>query len=159
MCWDYALSWCDPSITSRLESAGVSGPLFISLGQPDQLKKFLDLNPELNGAAALVDTTEDFAAYKAAGFNYMLGEKALDTPPDFKPPTTMGPRKWFSYMANVVSLAPAPKGGMKFGEVPEGVKVLGGTYALDGADITFSHMDEVPGATPEIEEVLASVGA
>ena len=136
----------------------------------------------------------------------MLGEKALDTPPDFKPPTTMGPRKWFSYMANVASLAPAPKvcitccldrnaqpcllsllccahhhsthptcpshtcayppsalthkqGGMKFGEVPEGVKVLGGTYALDGADITFSHMDEVPGATPEIEEVLASVGA
>jgi hypothetical protein len=38
-------------------------------------------------------------------------------------------------------------------------QVLGGTYAIDGNAVTFSHMDEVPGATPEIEEVLASVDA
>jgi len=70
----------------------------------------------------------------------------------------MGPRKWFSYLANVGSLAPVPK-DIKFGEVPEGVRVLGGTFGLDGTEVTFNHMDEVPGATPEIEEVLASVGA
>ena len=41
----------------------------------------------------------------------------------------------------------------------QGVRVLGGTYAVDGADVTFAHADEVPGATPEIETVLKAVGA
>ena len=40
-----------------------------------------------------------------------------------------------------------------------GVKVLGGTYAIDGDAVRFAHMDEVPGATPESEDVLAAVGA
>ena len=62
--------------------------------------------------------------------------------------------------ANVGQLAPVPKdGSLKFGDVPQGVRVLGGTYSVDGDAVTFAHMDEVPGATPEIEEVLASVGA
>jgi hypothetical protein len=67
--------------------------------------------------------------------------------------------KWFSYLKNVAQLAPKPSGGLKFGEVPEGVKVLGGTYAVDGDDVRFSHSDPVPGATPDIDAVLASVGA
>jgi hypothetical protein len=37
--------------------------------------------------------------------------------------------------------------------------VLGGTYALNGGAVVFSHEDEVPGATPEIEAVLKAVGA
>ena len=74
------------------------------------------------------------------GFNVMLGDKKLETPPDFKPPT-MGMGKWASYMRNVASLSPIPK-DMKLGEVPQGVRVLGGTYAVDG--------DEVPPlSTPE----------
>jgi len=148
-------------VTARLQAAGVAGPLFISVGQPEQLQQFLDLNPELNKASALIDDSEDFAAYKAAGFNYLMGDKPLETPPDFKPPKTMTAGKWWNYMRNVVELAPKPKGGskLKLGEVPPGVKVLGGTYALDGDAVTFSHMDEVPGATPEIEAVLKAVGA
>mmetsp|Transcript_5833 Transcript_5833/g.13565 ORF Transcript_5833/g.13565 Transcript_5833/m.13565 type:complete len:88 (+) Transcript_5833:606-869(+) len=86
----------------------------------------------------------------------MLGDKKLETPPDFKPPT-MGIGKWVKYMGNVASLSPIPK-DMKFGEVPQGVRVLGGTYALDGDEVVFSHMDEVPGATPEIAAVLKTVG-
>lgn len=58
----------------------------------------------------------------------------------------------------VGQLAPVPK-DIKFGEVPAGVKVLGGTYAIDGDAVTFSHMDVVPGATPEIDDVLSAVGA
>lgn len=59
-------------------------------------------------------------------------------------------------MTNVAQLAPASS---KFGELPAGVRVLGGTYAVDGDDVVFAHMDEVPGATPDIEEVLAALGA
>ena len=76
-------------------------------------------------------------------------------------PSAQGPRKWFTYLANVMEVSPIPedKSQLKLGDVPPGVKVLGGTYAIDGDDVVFSHMDEVPGATPEIEEVVASVGA
>lgn len=135
----------------------MAGPLFISVGQPEQLQQFLDINPELKDAKALIDDSADFAGYKSVGFNLMIGDKKLETPPDFKPPT-MGMGKWLSYLRNVASLSPVPK-DMKFGEVPQGVRVLGGTYAVDGDEVVFSHMDEVPGATPEIEAVLRSVGA
>jgi hypothetical protein len=136
----------------------VAGPLFISVGRPEQLQQFLDVNPELQDAKALIDDSADFAGYKAAGFNVLLGEKTLETPPDFKPPKAMGIGKWMAYMRNVASLSPVPK-DMKFGEFPDGVRVLGGTYAIDGDEVLFSHMDEVPGATPEISAVLKSVGA
>ena len=59
-----------------------------------------------------------------------------------------------------MSLSPIPKGAeMKLGDVPPGVKVLGGTYAIDGEAVAFSWQDEVPGATPEINDVLKAVGA
>ena len=105
-----------------------------------------------------VDDSPDFAGYRAAGFNLKLGEKQLEKPPDFKPPKAMGMGKWMTYLKNVGSLSPVPK-DMKFGEFPEGVKVLGGTYAISNDDVVFSHMDEVPGATPEISAVLKTVGA
>ena len=145
----------------------MAGPLFISVGQPEQLQQFLEINPELKDAKALIltlplpltlalalalspspsprpypepdpnqaliDDSADFAGYKSVGFNVMLGDKKLETPPDFKPPT-MGLGKWASYMRNVASLSPIPK-DMKFGEVPQGVRVLGGTYALDGDEV------------------------
>lgn len=144
-----------------MSRAGVAGPLFISVGRPEQLAQFLEVNPELKDAAALIDDSPTFEGYKAAGFNYLMGDKGLDTPPDFKPPKRMGPRRWLTYLQNVMELSPVPKdkSQLKLGEVPTGVKVLGGTYAIDGANVRFSHMDEVPGATPEIEDVLASVGA
>ena len=59
----------------------------------------------------------------------------------------------------MATLSPAPPGGLKFGgPVPTGVKVLGGTYAVVGDDVTFAHEDAVPGATPEIDAVLAAAG-
>jgi len=137
----------------------VGGPVFISVGQPEQLRKFLDLNPEISPSSALVDSSESFDGYASAGFNVMIGDKTLSSPPEFKPPKTMGGGRWISYLANTASLAPIPKSGLRFGQIPPGVKVLGGTYAVDGDGVVFSHMDEVPGATPEIEAVLAAVGA
>jgi len=136
----------------------VQGPLFISVGRSEQLASFMRLNPEIK-APMLIDDSPTFDAYRAAGFNYLMGDKPLDTPPDFKPPKTMSGGKWFSYLRNVMSLSPVPKDKkeLKFGEVPAGVKVLGGTYAIAGDEVVFSHADVVPGATPDIEEVIAAV--
>ena len=74
-----------------MQQAGVNGPLLVSVGRADQLAKFLELNPELKDAAALIDDSPTFEGYKSAGFNYLMGDKALETPPDFKPPVNMGP--------------------------------------------------------------------
>lgn len=116
------------------------------------------MNKELASAQALIDTSTDFAAYRQAGFNILLGDKKLDKPPDFKPPLNMGPRRWLSYLSNVAKLSPIPK-DLKFGDIPQGVRVLGGTYAIDDTAVTFSHNDPVPGAHADIDEVLAAVGA
>jgi len=139
-----------------MADSGVTGPLFISVGKPEQLDRFLSLNQELGLAKAVVDDSEDFSAYKAAGFNLLMGDKTLEQPPAFKPPKQMGLGKWFSYLRNVVDLAPKPAQGETF---PNGVKVLGGTYAINGNDVEFSWMDALPGATPEIDDVLKTVGA
>lgn len=40
----------------------------------------------------------------------------------------------------------------------QGVKVLGGTYVIDGDEVLFDHQDVVPGATPAISDVLAAAG-
>lgn len=158
MCWSYALEWRSSEVQARMARADISGPLFLSVGQPAQLKEFLSALPEFAGSMALVDTSEDFEVYHAAGFNQLLGDKMLDEVPDFKPPTNMGPRKWFTYMRNAITLAPIRKD--KTGEERiKGVKVLGGTYAIDGANVKFSHQDLVPGATPSIDDVLRSLGA
>lgn len=141
-----------------MSDAGVAGPLFISVGRPDQLATFLELNPELGSAKALIDDSPDFAGYKAAGFTNLLGDQELEEPPDFKPPKEMSLGKWWTYLRNVMALSPVPKEA-KLGEVPAGVRVLGGTYAIDGDEVRFSWADAVPGATPEIDEVLVAVGA
>jgi len=88
-----------------------------------------------------------------------MGDKALASAPAMEPPKRLTGGKWWSYLTNVKDLSPIPKAGLKLGQVPPGVKVLGGTYALDGEEVVFSHMDEVPGATPDIEAVLRAVGA
>jgi len=62
--------------------------------------------------------------------------------------------KWFSYLSNVAKVAPQAEAGAK--GVPEGVRVLGGTYVIDGGNVLFSHQDVVPGATPDLDEVFAA---
>ena len=80
----------------ELRRLNVAGPLLISVGEPSQLRRFFELNPELEGMPALVDPSETFDAYRAAGFTNLLGESVPETPPDFKPPKTMGGMKWLS---------------------------------------------------------------
>lgn len=131
------------------------GPLFISVGKPEQLQRFLEVNPEVDPSYALIDSSPTFEAYRSAGFINLLGDTKLEKAPDFKPPKTMTGGKWFSYIKNVATIAPKAE---KFGQVPEGVRVLGGTYAIDGDTVLFSHQDTVPGATPELKEVFSAAG-
>jgi hypothetical protein len=43
---------------------------------------------------------------------------------------------------------------MKFGEVPEGVLRLGGTFVVKGDKVLYQWNDRLPGDHPDIQEVL-----
>jgi len=60
---------------------------------------------------------------------------------------------WFSYLSSAAKLAPVPK-DMKFGEIPEGVLRLGGTFVINRDNILYRWSDRIPGDHPDIKEVL-----
>lgn len=135
-----------------MKSAGVAGPFFISIGDAEKLNKFLDLNPKVPRDSAFVDGYE-FAAYEAAGFGKLDGSDpdaakgAKLTPPNL----SMG--DWFKYTTNLMALSPVPK-DLKFGEIPEGVLRLGGTFVVDGDEVVYQWSDKIPGDYPEVDDVL-----
>ncbi|GAB5361217.1 hypothetical protein AAMO2058_000694500 [Amorphochlora amoebiformis] len=62
---------------------------------------------------------------------------------------------WWKYLSNVVKLSPIPKGEkIPFGQVPEGVKRLGGTFVVNGENIVYSWADGLPGDHPPVPEVV-----
>ena len=79
----------------------------------------------------------------------------------FSEPKLTAPRlsagAWWRYLTNVASLSPVPD-GLKFGEVPEGVLRLGGTFVVDDDTVRFAHADKFPGDHPAIADVLRAAG-
>ena len=45
----------------------------------------------------------------------------------------------------------------QFGQIPEGVTRLGGTFAIKDNDILYGYEDGVPGDHPDPDEVLRSL--
>lgn len=132
----------------------MNGPLFISIGDAEKLNKFLDLNPYIPREMAFVDGY-DFAAYEGAGFGRFDDESNKENIKDVRltAPELGGPSGWWRYLSNTVALSPVPK-GLKFGEVPEGVLRVGGTFVIQNDDILYRWNDNVPGNHPVIEDVL-----
>ena len=100
-----------------------------------------------------------FGAYEAAGFGVVGDDeeasKAAAKEVNFNP--GLGPQEWWNYLTSTAALAPIPK-DLKFGEVPQGVLRLGGTFVVSGdGEVLFAHADRLPGDHPEVEKVLAAV--
>ena len=100
-----------------------------------------------------------FAAYEAAGFGVPGDDeeatKQAAKEVNFNP--GLGPRQWWNYLTSTASLAPIPD-DMKFGEIPQGVLRLGGTFVVDANDeVLFAHADRLPGDHPEVDTVLAKL--
>mmetsp|Transcript_19141 Transcript_19141/g.51523 ORF Transcript_19141/g.51523 Transcript_19141/m.51523 type:complete len:142 (+) Transcript_19141:252-677(+) len=136
---------------SRLAAADVQGPVMVSIGNEMKLNTFLDANPEIPRDILFGDTTEDFAAYNSAGFG-KIGE--VTPPTQFNAPQGLD---FFKYMTTVAKVSPTDN--VKFGEFPEGVLRLGGTFVIDGDKVTFGWSDAIPGDEPEIETVMKAAGA
>jgi len=135
----------------------IAGPIFISIGDEEKLSAFLDKNPKVPIEQALVDDY-DFGAYKAAGFGRLEdtdkdeAKKALNSMT--APELGGGIKGWVDYFTTVMKVSPVPK-NMKFGEIPEGVIRLGGTFVVSGEKILYQWSDRVPGDHPDIKEVFA----
>mmetsp|Transcript_15592 Transcript_15592/g.48326 ORF Transcript_15592/g.48326 Transcript_15592/m.48326 type:complete len:135 (+) Transcript_15592:878-1282(+) len=122
------------------------------------MRKFLDLNPLVPREALFVDDSPTFNAYASAGFRN-IGEDQSATLADATkltaPKLTAG--AWWRYLTNVASLSPVPK-DMGWGEIPEGVLRLGGTFVVDDDSVRFAHADKFPGDHPAIADVLRAAG-
>lgn len=134
--------------------AGVSGPFFVSIGDSEKLDVFLRNNPNVPRRDIFVDDYS-FNAYKAVGFKSLTDAEQKEEAKKAKltrPNLDFG--QWVAYLSNVAKLSPIPK-DMKFGEFPEGVLRLGGTFVVNGDDVVYQWSDRIPGDHPDIDAVLA----
>ena len=115
------------------------------------MEKFLDLNPLVPRKSLFVDDSETFEAYSSAGFKNIGSDDMVDASKLQAPKLTAG--AWWRYLTNVAALSPVPK-NLKFGEIPEGVLRLGGTFVVDDDAVAFAHADKFPGDHPAIADVL-----
>jgi hypothetical protein len=132
----------------------IAGPLFISIGDEEKLNVFLDKNPFVPRDQAFVDDYE-FGAYNAAGFgrfDEQDKEVAKEAAKNMAAPD-LGLKGFWNYATSVSKISPIPK-DMKFGDIPEGVLRLGGTFVVQGNKVLYRWSDRLPGDHPDIEEVL-----
>jgi hypothetical protein len=137
----------------EMRKKGISGPCFISIGDAEKIKLFLENNPKVPRELMLVDGY-NFDAYNAMGYGRIAENKdlAIKGTMNMKAPS-MDFGKWFKYLSTVAKLAPVPEGSISF---PEGVTRLGGTLAVNGEEILYSYEDGVPGDHPQPSEVLSA---
>ena len=136
----------------------IAGPIFISIGDEEKLNLFLDKNPKIPRNQVFVDDY-NFDAYKSAGFGTFtdvdkdVAKNAMKNM--VAPKLDGGIIGWWKYLTNVIKLSPIPKdtSNMKFGDIPEGVLRLGGTFVVKDDEILSRWNDGVPGDHPNIQEV------
>jgi hypothetical protein len=129
----------------------IVGPLFVSIGDEEKLRIFLDKNPCVPTEQAFVeDDLTNFSAYTAAGFG-RFDKQDPDVAKQVKLTAPIG-INWWSFATSVTKVSPIPK-NLKFGEVPEGVLRLGGTFVIKGDTILYKWSDRLPGDHPDIQEV------
>jgi hypothetical protein len=152
-CWSYVHQW--KLVQHEMVEAGIEGPIFVSIGDPDRLNTFLSKNPELPSDKFFVDGY-DFAAFKEAGFGrFDEKPKSITANVKAKPAAFGGPKGWWIFLTSFIPLAPVTP-DMKFPEklTPEGLFWVGGTFVVAGDDITYRWDDRISGDHPDAIDVL-----
>jgi len=124
----------------------------VSIGDAQKMQNFLDQNPNVPSDQMFVDDYS-FGAYETVGFKKFTDTDKEEAKKVKLAAPELSFKQWMSYLGNAGKLAPIPK-DMKFGEFPEGVLRLGGTFVVDGDEVLYQWNDRVPGDHPDIEEVL-----
>jgi hypothetical protein len=113
----------------------------------------MEKNPYIPRDSAFVDGY-GFDAYKAAGFGRFddVDKEVIKEATKNMSAPDIGLSGWWNYFTSVGKVSPIPK-DMKFGEIPEGVLRLGGTFVVKGNKILYRWSDRLPGDHPDINEV------
>jgi hypothetical protein len=151
-CWSYAKEWSN--YQADVVDANISGPFFVSIGDTEKLNTFLDINPYLDRNKVFVDDFTEFAAYNALGFGrFDQTDKEVAKQVKLSAPSIGSLKVWWDYFRNLNTLSPVPK-GLQWGQIPEGVLRLGGTFVIRGDDVIYRWDDRLPGDHPDIKQVL-----
>lgn len=102
------------------------------------------------------DGLASFPAYDAVGMgsldNLMENkEQTKEASKKVGAPNLGGPGAWWKYVTNVMKVSPVGSSGST-----EGVKRLGGTFVLNGSEVTYAYADPLPGVEAPIEDLLAA---
>jgi hypothetical protein len=142
-------------VLERLKTLNLAGPIMVSPGTPEKLRKFLEVNPSITGPSFFVDDSANYGAFKNMRFGSLDDEPPKEAVDAMRAPD-LGWDGWLTYLGNVVSLSP-----IRDGEdgVPEGVKLLGGTIVLSGDKVVYASADRLPGDYPAPAAVLREIEA
>lgn len=139
----------------RLKTLNLAGPIMVSPGTPEKLRKFLEVNPSISGPSFYVDDSSNYGAFKSMRFGSLDNTPPKEAVDAMRAPD-LGWDEWLTYLGNVAGLSP-----IRAGEdgVPEGVKLLGGTIVLSGDRVVFASADRLPGDYPAPAAVLREIEA
>lgn len=150
-CWAYANDWCKFQQSDDFQSIEYR-PLFVSIGDSDKLRKFLELNPAVPSDRIFVDDYKTLDAYKSLKFPNFTDLKVNDAKGmKLRFPKLSFADSW-KYMTNVASISPVDN--VSSG-LPESVLKNGGTFVIQNDEVIFQWFDKVPGDYPNPSDVLA----
>jgi hypothetical protein len=134
--------------------AVVDGPWFVSIGNPNKLQKFLELNPDVPSKQIFIDDYNSLKLYNAVGFGKFTDISGEDLKSAKVRIPNIGPATWMKYATNFLSISPLE--GSRFLEsgLPEGGLKNGGTFVIKGSDVIYQWFDTIPGDYPNPEDVL-----
>mmetsp|Transcript_39282 Transcript_39282/g.111389 ORF Transcript_39282/g.111389 Transcript_39282/m.111389 type:complete len:271 (+) Transcript_39282:3-815(+) len=152
-CWAQAREWTEPETLERLSRLGLAGPILVSVGTPEKLRKFLELNPTVPRGRIFVDDSDSHDAFKAMGFG-KIGDRFPENPETLRvrlPGAGLDPGSAFNLVTNGHWLSPVKSLGQG---VPEALALLGGTLVFTRERMLHASGDRVPGDYASPGEVL-----
>mmetsp|Transcript_35163 Transcript_35163/g.84861 ORF Transcript_35163/g.84861 Transcript_35163/m.84861 type:complete len:152 (-) Transcript_35163:167-622(-) len=137
-------------------ASAVTGPIFVSIGTPDKLETFLELNPSVPRESILVDDY-DHRLYKQLGFGRfdeanlkMAGTDARKLFRIFD----LGPGGMWSYATRFLEMAPLEGTSVDWSDLPEGGMRNGGTLVVSGEEVIYQWSDTIPSDVPNVADVV-----
>lgn len=154
-CWTYANRWSE--LAPQVEGIGAVGPIFVSVGNAEKLKGFLELNPNIPKDRIFVDRIEnDFQGYQSLGFTqFGLDDIRQHWRTVEFPPRLSSIKQGWQYLTSIPSIGPFKNND--YSRVPEGGLVMGGTFVLADNAIVYEWRDKLPGDLPEPPSVLTEL--
>lgn len=138
----------------------IKGPFFVTIGDEDKLKIFLEMNPYIPRDQIFVDSYS-LAAYKQIGLRNIGDNKEELQSISMKAPTLTSD-EWKTYLGAASKLVPIEKGTSAFQiftdkSKTEGVLRLGATFGVSQGHLIYAFEEALPGDNPVVSEVLKQV--